>query len=305
MVSRRSVLKGGAALGVTSVTGLSGCLGLGGGGGGFQDWLVDPFLLAGEPERYFVYSIAMSSLDENADQFAREDYDNLRSFAIDRFGFTRLYADEVERVTLGRNGYQSGGFDVVQGGIDRETLGEDFRREEYRALEGYEGFDLYEYDEDVQNGAAVGDDTMAIAGSRGEADAVRVVESLVDTQRGEARSYADVDEDFESLMGATSPGDYLLAGTQEPTDETNAERGQFRNQVGFGQSATVNGEESELELVLTFLDERDVRERDIEDWTRASDAFRLWRDLEFELDGPVATVTATVPTRDLTDALLS
>lgn len=303
MARRRDVLKGGAALGAASVTGLSGCLGvLGGGSGEFQNWLIDPYLLPGRPDRYGVVSLSPSSLEEHSGELDSDDWDSIRSYAVERYEFTRLYADEIDRVTRGSGGYQNGGFGVVQGSLDRESVGEDLRRADYRSLEDYQGYGIYEYDEDAQVGVALDGSTMATASSFGDADAVRVVEDLVDVQRGEARSYGEVNDRFSALMDASSPGDIFYATTQDPTDETQPEQGRFRNQVGLSATASVNGEDSDLELVVSFLNDRDPRERDFEEWTRA-DRFRLWRDLEISIDGATATIQGTTMTRDVFEAL--
>ncbi|UIP01352.1 twin-arginine translocation signal domain-containing protein (plasmid) [Halobaculum sp. CBA1158] len=305
MPSRRDVLKGGAAVGAASVTGLSGCLGgvLGGGSSNFQNWLIDPYLLPGQPERYPVVSLSPSSLEEHSGEFDGDEWDQIRTFAVQRYQFTRLYADEVDRLTLGGGGYQGGGFEVTQGGFDGESVGEDLTRAEFRELQEYQSYSVYERDQDRQLGIGIDGGTMAAASSFGDADAIRVLEDLIDVQRGEVRSYSEVNDTFGGLMDASTPGDVFTARiTGDPADETDAESGQFRNQVGQSTSASVNGEDSDLELVLTFLSDRDPRERDLEEWT-LNDRFDLWRDIEISVDGASATVSGSVPTRDVFSAI--
>lgn len=58
-----------------------------------------------------------------------------------------------------------------------------------------------------------------------------------------------------------------------PFDETNIERGEFRDQVGLSRSIKIGEEDSEFEVVLAFLEDRTPRERDVEDWIRQDDLF--------------------------------
>jgi len=68
----------------------------------------------------------------------------------------------------------------------------------------------------------------------------------------------------------------------------------------FGGFDVIVGEDdSDFDLVLLFEDERDPRERDVEDWTREDDSFRLLRDIEIEIDEEVVHVHGEVPTRDV------
>ncbi len=297
MVSRRRILKMGAAVGVTSTIGLAGCLSslTGGGASQVEEWLVDPRNLAGAPDQYPVMSLSPSTLDEYSTSFSRDDWGRIRdSFEYD---FTRFYADELDRVTTG--GW-SDGFNVIVGDIDAEELDDDLRQEGLRSRGEYDGFELYEHS-DERWAAGVIDGTVVIAHDRREENPVVVVEDIIDTNNGERRDYRDVDADFDLLMDEASIGDLFFAMVEEPTDETEPERGRFRNHVGIANTVTLGEDDSTAELVLTFLDERDPRERDIEDWTREADVFRFWRDIEIEIDEEVARIEGEVPTRDLLD----
>jgi hypothetical protein len=125
------------------------------------------------------------------------------------------------------------------------------------------------------------------------------VRYLVDAKNEEERRYHEIDPDFEELTDELPSGDYLAATTFERRQETVIEHGRFRNQVGLGLTSTLEEGESDLELLLIFLDERDVIDRDIEDWTREDDYFTLWRDQEIETDGRIVTITGKIRTRDI------
>ncbi|WP_255193545.1 hypothetical protein [Natronobeatus ordinarius] len=282
---------------MTSTIGLAGCLSslTGGGASQVEEWLVDPRNLAGAPDQYPVMSLSPSTLDEYSTSFSRDDWGRIRdSFEYD---FTRFYADELDRVTTG--GW-SDGFNVIVGDIDAEELDDDLRQEGLRSRGEYDGFELYEHS-DERWAAGVIDGTVVIAHDRREENPVVVVEDIIDTNNGERRDYRDVDADFDLLMDEASIGDLFFAMVEEPTDETEPERGRFRNHVGIANTVTLGEDDSTAELVLTFLDERDPRERDIEDWTREADVFRFWRDIEIEIDEEVARIEGEVPTRDLLD----
>lgn len=293
----------GAAVGTASTIGLSGCLGsLTGGGDASQvdQWLVDPRHLPGGPDQYTIVSFSPSTFDEYADEFSRDDWNEIRGMTDD-YGFTRLYVDELDRITVGSDSYRSNGFDVIVGDIDAEEIDDDFRREGLRSRGDYEGFELYEHDDAGWAGGVV-DGTMILAGDTIDGDPVQVVEDIIDTSNGERRAYDEVDPEFETLIEEVSIGDFFVGIVDEPADETEPEWGIFRNHVGTGLTISLGEGDSTLEFTLTFLDERDVRERDLDDWTRESDMFRLWRDLEIETDEEIARIEGTVPTRDIFEA---
>ncbi|WP_418281181.1 hypothetical protein [Halorubrum sp. DTA98] len=246
-------------------------------------------------------STAPSSFDEHADELPREDWQSYRDSMVRNYDFTRLYADDIDRIVQGEGGYRGRGFDVVTGDLDAEDIEADLQRNEFRNVTEHEGYELYEHAEADQVGTAMGveDGTLLVAGGPNGGDAVRTVEDVIDAQIGEARRYAAVDSEFERLMEAATVRDYFIGVTEEPPDETNAERGRFRNQIGIAFSIGLDDGDSDLSMTVLFQDERDPRERDLEDWTRESDNFRLWRDIEISIEEEVARIDATIPTRDV------
>ena len=54
---------------------------------------------------------------------------------------------------------------------------------------------------------------------------------------------------------------------------------------------------------MPFLDESDPNERELERWTRTADFFDRWRALEVGIDGETASVTGTLPLRELLEVL--
>lgn len=307
MVSRRQFLQTSAAIGAGTVTGLSGCLGLG--SADVDEWFVEPAYLPGDRDSYTVASVSPSEFDSHSSEFDREDYSDFQEFYIDRYDFTRFYADEIDRIVQGGGGFTTGGYDVVLGEFDAETLMDDLQRDGLRSGGDYEGYELYENeprDESPRPWAAgVEDETFVAAGARTEdANVLRVVEDLIDTKAGDNRRYQDVDSDFALLMEHSSIGDYFVAFQIDPPEETNPEDGEFRDMVGVSQTIDLAEEDSDVALELAFQREYEPRETDLEVWTRENDLFQRWRDIEIEVSEGNATIGAKVLTRDLQDVML-
>ena len=269
------------------MVGLSGCLG--GGSTNTTEWLVDPFHLPGEPENYPLISFSPSAFDEYSSEFERDEFNDFQDSSLREYEFTRFYADEIDRITRGNSGFRSNGFDIIQGDIDGEALEEDLRREGLRSRSDYEGYELFESARGDEHpfpwAAGVNDGTLLTAGSRNEdVDVLRLIENLIDTQEGELRGYQEVSSDFELLMDGSSIGDYFFAFNMEPPESSDPESGDFRDMVGASQNINIGEDESNVELVIAFQFDYEPRESDIETWTREDDLFRLWRDIDIDID---------------------
>lgn len=265
-------------------------------------WLVDPFYLPGRPERYSVFWMSPEAFDDHADDLPRDEWNSVEEDILQPYDFTRLFTDEIESLTQGQGGYRGAGFDVVSGDFDGEDIEDDVRRTDLRNQGEYEGYELFGGGE-TGWGIAIEDGTFVMAGGDPENDPVDVLYDIIDTEEGDSDPYHEVDSDFEAVFEATDPGDLAFYSTREPADETIIERGRFRNQIGRSFSVHLGSDETELQFTFAFLDERDVMERDIEDWTREDDSLRPVRDIEFDYDDEIAQVTGEVRTRDLFETL--
>lgn len=294
MATRRDILKTGTG----GIVGLSGCLNTSRYLGddetvGFREWLVDPRVL--DSDHYWTSTTMPSAIEDYSDTIHRDDWNAFRDELIDLFEFARFYPEDLDQVIL----YTPHPTRVVvaEGDIDQERISDNLRREDYLPDREYEGFELYVNDNGGQAAAIDGD--VIISGFTRELDPLRIVKFVIDATNGEERRYPEVDDDFEVLVDA-SPGGHLNSiATYDRVEETVPEHGRFRNQVGNAQATSINDEDSEATETLVFLDERDVIIREIEEWTRSADKFRLWRDIEVSTDGRIATVEGTIPTRDV------
>lgn len=295
MVSRRTVLETSSIM----VLGTAGCLGghlatensTPSDDGGFQRWLVDPKTL--EQDHYWMRTMTPTQIEDYSETFRREDWDSFRDTLVDLFDFARFYPEDLQRVTV-YHGYP--GIFIVQGDFDQERLVENLQRNDYASNQAYEGFDLFVGTGDQKS---VGIDSETIVASvTDRLSPVRIVEYVIDASNGDARRYAEVNTDLEALLDANPLGHVTNTLTFDPVEQNSIDQGRFRNQVGLAKSYSFREDDSDGVITLVFLDERDIRPRDIEDWTRRSDEFRRWRDIDIAADGRVATVSGSIPTRD-------
>ena len=305
MLSRRTVLNGGATLGVAA---LAGCFGSSGGStAGGEEWLVAPVVFPGGRTSYETLVMSPSAFEDRASRLSEEGYDELRERVLGPFEFARLFPEDIDTAVEGGQGWDEGtGYTVLEGTVDPDELDRNLTSGEFGPLGSYEGFQLYEHDEDP---AVVAVDTDVLIGVRDEEsdepEPEQFTEQIVDAGTGGGRRYTESVPEFERVLETIAVGD-LFATTvapEEPTEETDVEDGEFRNAIGRGISVDLNSENAAVELAVPFLDESDPNERELERWTRTADFFDRWRALEVEIDGEIASVTGTLPLRELLEVL--
>lgn len=300
MVSRRQMIRGSVALGGVSMAGLSGCLGFGGSGGTtLEGWLVDPGRLPTDDNSYLIRALDLSAFAAQSDSFPREEWTEYRDDQLSSFEFTRLFAEDVDLLVTAGGGWLASGYNVVSGSIDPETVSSDLESSEYSLAREYEGFELYEREES-QTAVALGSDVL-IPVSAFEDDPLRSAELVIDTRDGDSRQYGAIVSEVGTVLSSASIGDWFFGQVTpgEPTEETNVEQGQFRDELGFGASMSIGSDTTEFEYVILFLDESAVVRQDIEDWTREADAFDRWREIDVDTSGNMATVTGQFPTAEI------
>ncbi|WP_157512038.1 hypothetical protein [Halapricum sp. CBA1109] len=104
-----------------------------------------------------------------------------------------------------------------------------------------------------------------------DADAVDVLETVIDTQAGNTARFTDESEAFSILtdeLGETT----LVSGRfeSEAIEDGNPEAGSFEGALGGGVAITVNGEQSDAKFVTVFENEGDADQGDLEDYVDES-----------------------------------
>jgi len=305
MLPRRTVLKGGATLGVAA---LAGCFGSSGGStAGGEGWLVAPVVFPDGRTSYETLILSPSAFEDRANRLSQEPYDELRERVLGPFEFARLFPEDIDTAVEGGQGWDEGtGYTVLEGAIDPDELDRNLTSGAFGPLGSYEGFQLYEHDEDP---VVIAVDTDVLIGVRDaesdEPEPEQFTEQIVDASTGEGRRYAEDVPEFGTVLETIGAGDLFAANVtpEEPTEETDAGEGEFQNAIGRGLSVELNSESGEIELAVPFLDESDPNERDLERWTRESEFFDRWRALEVGIEGEIATATGTLPLRELLEVL--
>jgi len=296
-LSRRSVLHWSGIIAGSSLAGCIGEVPLGNGGysaGAYRSWLVDPALL--DQDNYPVAFTSPSSAAEYSSALRREDWENYLRFAVDRFEFTRFLPEDLNQVI---NAFPN--FSIAAGDFDIERLESDLRQNDFTPRREYEGYEIY-LRSDERQAVGVSDNHIVFAYPP-DPDPARVVRFIVDTNAGDERRYHEVDSDFETLTDTMTRGDILFSTSRDRGEETDVENGKFRNSVAAGASYSLGDEETNVTFTLVFVDERDVVERDIEEWTRRGDNVSVLRDIDISVNGRVATVEGVVLTRDVSEVL--
>jgi|AntRauTorcE11897_2_1112592.scaffolds.fasta_scaffold09891_3 hypothetical protein len=292
--TRRDVLRrGAAAIGVATLAGNAGCMGLLG-GGSYSSWLPEPGTI-GDSDHYRFTKLNMQGLAEDEDELADEtDFEGFE----DTWAPADVDWDDVSMLL------RFEGVSVVQADFETEDIVDDFEDEDYDEEEEYEGYKLL-FGPKERSMAAVGDDTLVLAGMsyRGVEDPQDAVEDVIDTENGDEDRYEDDSDDFDEMIDELGDGDIVIGSTMEPADETVDERGQFENQVAEGRVLDVNGDETDGKWVLVFEDEDDVDVDDVEDWVDASQDnggdFEDWDDVEVSESGRTVVVEAIADTDDI------
>lgn len=285
-ISRRMALKmSGAALsvGVTgSTAGCLGMLGLGDSPDVYRNWLPDPFIF--DRDHYSVGYLQPAEIDEHRRELDRDMYNDLSDAVESQLSFLPMRFREYEDLLFANQAW------IATGDYEVDDVESELRREDFSRRSAYEGYELHERDERLVVG--VNDDAILV----GPLDTVRY---FIDAAEGEEQRYHEVEPDFELVTDAVGAGTFATAQSHDAYDDTNVDRGRFEAQVGSGATVEVDGETTTISVGLAFLDERDIFTSDIEAWTREDSLFDRAYDIEVDQDGRLATVEATLDTRDL------
>lgn len=310
-MQRRRFLRGSSALLVAAASGLSGCASLSDGSNEtptvatdrLETWLPDTRALDSELDHYRFSAVAPAALSEvvEADVFGSFDQDTAPQTPPDAdVNVGTLPASDVDltfeaSMSVDPDRY---GFKAYFGSFDSDWLETKLQNNDYDRIRAMEGFTLYE-DGDNAGGnrvTAISEDVL-IAGTHQtteadvDADAIRIVETLIETGQGDATRYTEAVEDMSDLLSTLPAGHRFSGGTFPRDTETVPAEGKFTNLVADGETRRLEGSETTVTKVLVFVSDADVVERDIETYIEESGDFVDFSERpEYETDGRVVTI---------------
>ena len=303
--TRRTVLKAGTALGSLAVVGsLSGCSFLSGGDStSYQTWLFEPGAVS--DRNHYSFSVidhdVLQSNEENLED-TYDAYESLEdSFPLEQMGVGYDSLDTT--ITVGDPGI------VLLGEFSRDEAVSEFEdTDEFDTTDEYEGYTIVtDDDEDPSGVAGIADGTAVAARSSllgpDDTELQEVVETLIDANAGEEDRYV-VQENMGAVVDSLGSGTMIAGWTQEETEETNIQNGEFEGVVGSGVRITVNEDAANYRISLVFADSSDADTDDIEEWTD-SDQFEEGFDLDdisISQNGRVVEVTGTGDTDEIASA---
>lgn len=305
--TRRGLL---SAAGVAAAAGLSGCLGLFGGGSGddgpatttdtttttttateesFVRWLPAHEGFTGS--RYRVLQYDMTAVRERRSALPSSTFGLVRE-EIDRATVPGIDAGAVESVVR----FRPGDTRVVTGSFAAGEVRAALTDAPYTPLEnGYGDYRIYVSDRASPPAVAVGDGVALLCAETGRNAPAAVARRLVDTERGELPRY----QDNSDVLGATLPplagATHVAGGLVTPVGEVSVERGQFEGMTSFGVAFDVGSDRTDLTYVVGFAG--DVPVDQVRTWaTEHSDGLAAYDDVSVVRDGPVARVTGATAT---------
>jgi hypothetical protein len=297
--TRRDVLKIGAAGSLTVVGSMSGCSGLLGGDGGasYKSWLYAPGTI-GEKDHYLFGVIDHQDIRDNEDELG--DYYDFFEGQEDRFPLSTMdidYDDMNQNISLGSGAAITGSFS----GSDVVSELED--NDEFEDEGDYEGYTLFvagggENATSTPRAIGINGSTAVAAGDTpftDSPDPQDVVETLIDTDAGNEERYGEDNEDMNVVLNRVGSGTIVNGSTQEETEETNAEQGQFEGRVASGSRIRINGETTANRQVIVFASSDDVNTNDIETWTE-TDTFDDVDNISISQSGRRITITGEIDT---------
>ena len=327
-ITRRKLMRVGAGTAALGATGsLSGCStirnlipGGGGGLGNYSNWVYAPDTFESDAEGLDTSATNYSSIysNNNISEDARS------SIASRTYDDIDIKAQDVEmELNLPEGRVLSGSFDteavkseLTAAPIDTPTG----RRSapagstEYESDGTYnDNYELYvQAEPDTSPDAyAVGNGNVIYANrvpntgnDASEVEATEVAEGIIDCNSEGTDRLVDSNDSYSTLVDTLNSGVSVSTtlyrdevGSDEGPDEVIG-NGQFEGVVCEGSAASINGENTELQLVFVYDGEGDVNESDINDWIEANDTGALGNlnDISVSTDANTATVTGTLET---------
>lgn len=290
-----------------SVSVLAGCIGGGGtgagdgagdGGVGYADWLPDPETLGGENwhfDHYDFFKIDFDTVQQYESSFDDEVYATFESLADNwPLSTAGIPFDSVSgMVSLASGiGRFSGDFDSDSVAESLESA--DFERDgEHGEYEFYSGPDF--------TGAAVRDGSLLSVqqtSSIGPDDFEDILETVIDTKRGENERYAEARENFETLVDELGDGTFVDGTTREKreSDYADPEDGELAGTVARGKNVTVDSDVTTVTHVRVLSSEDDVDMDAVDEWAEEGFLTEALSDVSTSQNGRTVVVTGEVPT---------
>lgn len=295
--TRRDVLRTGAAAGgLAALGGLAGCSSIpliGGGAGGYAQWLYAPGAI-GDGDHYAFSYQNDQAIRNNEDEFDESYFDRQES-TEDSFPLNDMGVDYDEvnnRLSLGTGGVVNGQFQ--QSDVVDELDDEDYDDED----EDYSGYAIYQKNDSRAVGVRNNQAVYVQAGFGGDVDVVDAVETIIDTKTGDEDRYQNESEDMNTVLNQVGSGDIVFGFTREEVDDTNTDRGQFEGQVGTGVQANFNGDTTNVKYAIVHADSDEVDMDEIEDWVDDSDTFDDVDNVSTNQNGRTAVITGQIDTDD-------
>ena len=297
--TRRTLLKlAGAGLSAS----LAGCMGVLSTNsladlGNYTAWLPSPDEIY-DSTHYFAFLYDPPGILDAEDRFSNGTFDALEA-TIERAAFSELSVDEIDSLLIIGNrdiSVFTGNFDItkVVEEIDSDVIGLDDEGE-------YKGVKVH-ISEDGTSAIGAAEGLLAIV-QGGADDPDDILETVIDTKRGDEDRYADENEDCKLLTEEVGRGAITVVETRQKIRGSYPERGQFDDSVGWGYRWEFNGETTQDTTVIPFDSERDVDLDDLRDWVEAnsgtSETFDGYNEVTYEQKGRLAILKGTIDTEDL------
>lgn len=259
--TRRSVLRtAGGSAGVLVTAGISGCSSLPflGGGVGYSKWLYEPGEISDDDHYDFIFTDT-DQFEKNEDNF--DDESNFYRFLTSVSGpIERIGLDFDDQST--KLSFQNS--TVITGDYSVDDVEEELDEIDYDDESGPGGYTLWTNDETSLAYGVKGSDIVIGTRYDDADDAKDVVETTIETKRGNEDRYTNDSDDFKTLVNKLGSGDFVRGGTREAPDSTEEENGRFENNVATGERLKINGSTAKFKRVLVFEESDDVDMNDIE-----------------------------------------
>lgn len=255
-------------------------------------WLYEPGTVA-DVEHYLALRYRPAALAERGANFDDDVYDAMQAIgasARDLVGFD--FEETDAQLLFGQNS-------VIETEFEASDVVAVLESDDFTEADAYGDFDVYVGpDEDAAVG--IGGSTVVVARSTGifgSADnAEAILEAILDVNAGDAESYGEDSEDFQTLADAVADGDVQSVRTHEETTETDTEDGVFAGEVARGVDSRLVDDGIETTFVRVFNEASDIDGGDVEDWVDANDTFADFESVDVSTDGRVVEVTGTEQT---------
>jgi len=283
--------------------GLSGCSVPGTGGSNVSNWLPEPDE-TGDINHYSTIAFSPSELAANEDELSEEFFDQLES-TEDTYDPTGIKFEDVDTTLYVRQN------NVLLGGFSQSDVTAELEDNDFEQDDELNGYQLYVPDSNDSSTPcyAVGDAVIrATPGYNSDMDSVETAELLIETNSGNVDRYIDDSDAMNNLASQVGTPSIGSMQTSDPTEEDNPENGAFENAVGNGVSLNLNGDTTDLQLLIQYESADDVDTGDLEDWVDETDGSdQLFGDVDgvsTNANGSAGVINGTIDTDDVDSQFL-